>query len=71
MGFNSGFKGLMAVKQRDGNCHRMYERLNYFLVGNTIRLTDHEKNSDSQDKHLQIYRTLFCFLRDIGNGKAQ
>ena len=38
--------------------------LNAFLVGNTTRFTDHEKNSDWQH-----YRTALCFLIDIANAR--
>ena len=43
--------------------------LNVFVVGNTKRLTDREKNNDWQDKQLQIYGIVFCFLMDIANAR--
>jgi hypothetical protein len=43
--------------------------LNALLVGKTKRLTDREKNNDSQDKHLQLYKTVLCFLTDIANAR--
>jgi len=43
--------------------------LNAFLVGKTKRLTDRETNNDSQDKHLQLYKTVLCFLMGITNAR--